>query len=347
MKIISIILLPFSLIYSFIMQIRNILFDKQIFKSVKVPVKVISVGNLHVGGTGKTPTVIYLVEYFKKFGFKPAVLSRGYKRKSKGYVLVSDGFCLNKDIDKVGDEIYLTSKETNCAAAVCEKKIIGAKNLIKDVSPDIIILDDGFQHRWLHRDTDIVLLDVNYFFKSDIKQNLVLPSGYLRESFSGIKRADIVIINHKFKKVNRQILQEKIKENKYLKNKLILNAFYRVDNIIDLKFDKTYTIEEFEGQKALAVTGIANPESFFDILEKNKLAIIDKLQFSDHKNYTREEVEMIRNKFYSTNSTCVITTQKDFVKLCKFQEELDDIDFFYIKIKLQLEDAEKLNKILI
>ncbi|HOM65802.1 MAG TPA: tetraacyldisaccharide 4'-kinase [Ignavibacteriales bacterium] len=347
MKILAYILWPLSMIYSLIMNIRNFMFDKEIFKATKIDKKVISIGNIHVGGTGKTPAVIYLVEYFQKFNFKPAVLSRGYKRKSKGYVLVSDGFCITKDVEKVGDEIYLTAKETNCAAAVCEKRVIGAKKLIEDTNPDVIILDDAFQHRWIKRDLDIVLIDANTLVSNDIRNKLVLPAGYLRESFKNIKRADIVIINHKFYNLDIEKVKEKIDKIPYLAGKLILHSHYKVENIVDLKFNSEYSLEEFIGQKALAVSGIANPESFFNILENNNLHITEKLIFTDHKNYTQDDIEQIRQKFYSTNSTCVITTQKDFVKLSNFQQELDDIDFFFIKIKMHIKEAEKLNKFLL
>lgn len=347
MKKILLLFSPFSLIFFFIVFLRNYLFNKNIFKSQKVPTKVISVGNIHVGGTGKTPAVIYLVEYFQKFGFKPAVLSRGYKRKSSGYVLVSDGFCITKDVSKVGDEIYLTAKETNCAAAVCEKRVVGAKKLIQDVNPDVIILDDGFQHRWLHRDVDIVLFDANFFFSKDIRNKLLLPAGFLRENLKSIQRANIIIINHKFGKYDINEINEKVRSCEYFSGKLILHSYYQVDSLIDLKFQSKYSIKEFEGQKALAVSGLANPESFLAVLKQNNFHITDKIIFSDHKNYTYKEVEEIREKFYSTNSTCVITTQKDFVKLANFYDELDDIDFFYVKIKMHIKDAEKLNKFLL
>lgn len=342
MKILRFILLPFSLLYGLIIELRNILFNCNIFNVKKVKARVISVGNIHLGGTGKTPTVIFLADLLKPYYSKIGILSRGYKRKSKGYVLVSDGYCTIKDVDKCGDEIFLTAQETGCAAAVCEKRVEGAEKLIHDADVDLIILDDGFQHRWIHRDINILLFDAETIQKKDFMFHKLLPSGYMREPLRNSKRADVIIINHKFSqaKINHK------KFDKIFRDKPVFHAHYEISGLVDLKFNKIYSIEEFNGQKSLLVSGIANPSSFIKIINNSNIKVKDKILFGDHKKYSLENIQKIRKKFYSTNATSVLTTEKDAVKLAKYLNELDDIDIFYIKIKLNVENHSDLLKIL-
>lgn len=165
MKILHIILSPLVFVYGIVIKIRNYLFDKEIFKSVKVNAKVISIGNLTVGGSGKTPTVINVTNVLKNAGKKVGVLSRGYKRASKGYLLVSDGEKLLHDVSLSGDETYLAADECKVAAAVCERRVEGANQLLKDVNIDTIVLDDAYQHRWIHRDFNILVFDQRFLHK--------------------------------------------------------------------------------------------------------------------------------------------------------------------------------------
>lgn len=343
MLFLRIILFPFAPVYRLVIYVRNLFFDKNIFKSAKVKAKVISVGNLTIGGSGKTPTVIYLVELLKSLNRKVGVLSRGYGRSSVGYVLVSDGKELLSSVEQSGDEIYHTVLETKVPAAVCESRVQGAKRLIKDAGTDTIVLDDAFQHRWIHRDLDLLIIEQDFFNSNETFTHNFLPVGIMRESFGSIKRADAVILNRKFSEL--KVISGKRKN--YLTNKKIFTCFYSAVEFVDVIRNIHYTIKEFNGQKGLIISGIANPDSFLKALKQSGVEINNQIIFRDHKEYTLKEVQQIRKKFYSTNSHSVITTEKDAVKLTKFSREFDDIDIFYLKIKLRMDDEESFKQYLI
>ncbi len=343
MKLLRIILLPFVPLYFLIVAVRNFLFNKKIFKSKSVSAKVISVGNITVGGSGKTPAVIYITNTLKDAGKLPGVLSRGYSRNSSGYVFVSDGKEFFTTVDVSGDEIYHTVLDCQVPAAVCENRVEGAEKLISDSSSNVIVLDDAFQHRWIERESDIVVIDQRFITGNNFFINNLLPSGNMREPFSSLKRADAIIINRKFAE-KRQIPANRLK---YFKSKKIFYAYYKAISFIDLKKKTEYDLTEFEGQKSLVVSGVAKPISFLNVLRQTNVDTQNQLIFRDHKKYTNRDVQIIRKKFYSTNSHSVVTTEKDAVKLTNFSKELDDIDIFYLKIKLNIDNEESFKKFLV
>ncbi len=330
-------LFPLSLIYSLVIKVRNILFNNGFLKTVKVSAKVISIGNITVGGSGKTPAVIYLIELLKTMGINTGVLSRGYRRKTHGYLYVSNGSKIFTDVAHAGDEIYLVTEECNVPAAVCEKRVEGAQKLIKDSNVDAIVLDDAYQHRWIYRDINILIFDQRFLVISKESQQQMLPMGLMREPFAECKRADIILINKKFSP-HREIPS---KINKHFDNKPVFYVGYKANSFVDIKNHTHYKVDEFIGQKSLVVCGIAKPHSFLSVLENSKIDISNKLLFTDHKDYDSKEISLIRKKFYDTNSYSVITTQKDAVKLKKFAKEFDDIDIYYLKIELIPEEKEK------
>ncbi len=334
MKFLRIILLPLIPVYAFVIRVRNLFFDKNIFKYQKVNAKIISVGNLTVGGSGKTPMVIYLANLLNDNGKKTGVLSRGYGRKSHGFVLVSDSNKVLTTVDLCGDEIYHTVKETNLPAAVSENRVEGARKLILRTGIDTIVLDDAYQHRWIYRDANLLLFEQKFLLDKRILNQSLLPTGLMREPFRSVERADAVIINRKFSE--RKEMPAAL--NKYFHDKMVFTAYYEAVGLVDIKKQTFYKIEDFEGQKSLVVSGIANPFSFINALEQTKIDTQNQIIFRDHKNYALKEVQRIRKEFYDTNSHSVVTTEKDAVKLAKFSKELDDIDIFYLKIKIRLDD---------
>ncbi len=340
LKFIRIVLSPLTFLYKFIINLRNTLFDKNIFRQTKVNANVISVGNLTMGGSGKTPFVIMLTKYFKSKNYKVGVLSRGYGRKSKGYKLVSRGEKPLIDVDKSGDEINLVSIECQVPAAVAEKRVAGAQKFLIDVELDTLVLDDAFQHRWIARDLDLLIIDQKFLSNVNIIDQNLLPLGSMRESFDSMERADIVVINRKFSP--KITIPSKLKH--HFVNKKVFYCNYKVEGIYDVKDNKKYSIKEFENQHSLVVCGIARPFSFLRILEENSINIKDKIIFNDHKNYSLKEIKEIRKEFYSTNSFSVLTTQKDAVKLMKFSKELDDIDIYFLKIEVVMENEKEFFK---
>ena len=343
MKIVRFILIPFVPLFALIVKLRNKLFDKEIFRAESVDAKVVSVGNINIGGSGKTPLVIFLINLLKNEGKKVGVLSRGYGRKSKGYILVSDGKKILTDVESCGDEILLTAKECSVPSAVSEKRIDGAKKLISDQRVDTIVLDDAFQHRWIKRDVDLLICEQRFLISPDFFDHYLLPAGSMREPFGSIERASAVIINRKFSQLRE--IPDDVK--KYFTNKKNFNVYYSAKGFVDIKRETEYNLSEFEGQKSLVVCGIANPYSFFTALRQTNVDTENYLIFRDHKYYTNKEVQRIRKMFYTTNSHSVVTTQKDAVKFSEYQNELDDIDIFYLKIELMMDESSSFKEFLL
>jgi tetraacyldisaccharide 4'-kinase len=343
LDVFRIMLTPLNIIYSFIIKIRNMFFDNKLFSSTKVDAKIISVGNITVGGSGKTPAVMMIAEMLKTQKKKIGVMSRGYGRSSHGYLYISDGKEIKKSVSESGDEMYFISQELFVPTAVAERRVEGARHFIKDSGIQTIILDDAFQHRWIYRDIDIVIFDQKFLTESKPIEQKILPLGLMREPFDSLKRADIIIINRKFS--DKAEIPNKLK--RHFEGKHVFNAYYKTIGIYDVKTHHYFDMKEFKGQKSLVVCGIARPHSFLNALEKNQIDITNKMIFNDHKNYTLKEIKSIRKSFYETNSYSVLTTQKDAVKLTNFSKELDDIDIYYLKIELKLDEQEKFNQLII
>lgn len=334
--IIKILISPAVLLYLAVIRIRNWFFDQHFFSSVRVNIKVISIGNITVGGSGKTPAVINIINTLKRHGIRVGLLSRGYRRSTKGYLLVYNGQDSIKPVKECGDEMYLVTDECKIPSAVSERRVEGARRFLKDADIEAIVLDDAFQHRWLHRDLDILMFDQRFLTRRKNLDKNLLPLGLMREPFSAVKRADLIIINRKFSE--KKELSSNVK--RWLEGKKVYYGYYEATGIYDVKSHQYYDLEEFKGQKSLVVCGIARPYSFLKILESNNINVSNKLIFPDHKNYSSKEVQEIRKKFYDTNSYSVLTTQKDAVKLTNFSKELDDIDIYYLKIDLNLEEKD-------
>jgi tetraacyldisaccharide 4'-kinase len=339
----KIILFPLIPVYAFAVAVRNRLFEIKIFKERKVSALIISVGNLTMGGSGKTPMVIYLLDLLKKYETKAGVLSRGYGRKSKGYKLVSDGKEIFTTVDQCGDEIFQTVSECHVPGAVSENRVTGAEKLIHETGVNVLVLDDAFQHRWIYRDLNILVCEQKFLLCRNFLVKNLFPTGNKREPFSSVKRADVVIINRKFS------AEENIPANlkKYFEHKKIFKANYKAIGFVDIKRKVDHEIEEFKGQKSLLVSGIADPSSLIHVLDQNGIDTENRMIFIDHKNYSNKEIQSIRRKFYNTNSQSVITTQKDAVKLVGFSKEFDDIDIFYLKIKMVMSDEQSFIKFIL
>jgi tetraacyldisaccharide 4'-kinase len=332
-----IILYPFVIVYAAAVKIRNLFFDKNVFKTKKVDAKIVSIGNINVGGSGKTPLVIYLANMLKNEKKKVGVISRGYRRKTSGYKFVCDGSKILLSVDEAGDEMFHTVIECMIPAAVSENRYEGAANLIRETGVDVILLDDAFQHRWIHRDINILIFEQRFLIETSFPNHQLLPAGNLRESFSAVERADAVVINRKF----TQEMKISDKLQKYFKDKEIYKSYYKAIGFVDMTRKTEYGLQEFEGQKSLVVAGIAKPVSFLNILGQTKVDTQNKMIFVDHKDYSLKEVQRIRKEFYATNSYSVVTTQKDAVKLMKYAKEFDDIDIFYLKIEMKFDEEEK------
>ena len=324
--LIKILLIPFSLIYSIIIELRNKFYDLGIFKSHKVSKPVISIGNITTGGTGKTPLTILTAEYFLKVGKKTGIISRGYKRSSAETVIVCDGESVNSNVENSGDELVLISEELmrnnkgSIFTIASSDRVSAAELMIQKFNPDIIILDDGFQHRKLERDLDIVIIDGTDFTGSKFSNSFTIPSGNLREPFSNIKRADIIIQNNKSENIP---LQDSLL--KY--NNPVPVLIYETEYIMD---DKNCILHENQNN-VIVFSGIAKEDSFYKLLIKSNFIIKERVIFPDHHNYIQSDINTLAGKF--DTGDIFITTEKDFVKVKRFKEFTERFPVYYLKLK--------------
>jgi len=324
--IFNIILLPLFAIYLLIISIRNYLYDIKLFKSTQLPCKVISIGNITVGGTGKTPTVIAIAKFLQQQNKTVAVLSRGYGRKSTGTQLVTNGKTNLTNWENVGDEPTLLAKHlSDIPIVVDENRIRGGKYLIDKFNPGIIILDDGFQHRKIFRDVDIVLINSNM---SKFK-NRIFGFRTYREPWKSLHRAHLIFLAKSDVVAPSNNLIERLKTiDLPFFNANINPSPYFLDN----KNNKI-NLDYFDGKKALLFSGIGDPESFENTVQNLNLRILNTINFMDHKNYSKSDINKIRNKYNNSGADVIITTEKDFLKISE-----TDLPIYTIPITMKIDE---------
>ncbi len=312
------ILFPFAVLYGFITSIRNFLFDYGILKSYSFPIPVIAVGNLSVGGTGKTPQIEYLIRLLSN-KYKIATLSRGYKRKSEGFILANT----TSNAEILGDEPFQFYKKfPNIQVAVDANRKNGIEQLLSQSNkPDVILLDDAFQHRKVKAGFYILLNAYNDLFINDF----MLPTGNLRESRSGAKRADMIIVTKCPRDIS-ELAQNKIKKTLLRENEKQAEVFFTFIDYDDKIYsnNKTLNVNEVKTVDKLLLAGIAKPESFFAYLQSEN---DECLMYPDHHHFSEKEIVEIKEK---AKNKIIITTEKDFVRL---NEKLPNDSLFYLPIK--------------
>lgn len=325
LKSFRILLFPISLLYGLIIFIRNYLFDKNIIKSVSFNLPIIAVGNLAVGGTGKSPMVEYLLTLLKD-KYKTATLSRGYKRKTTGYALAHT----TTTALEIGDEpMQFYQKFPDVAVAVGEERIVAIPQLLHDKpETSVIILDDAFQHRSIKPGFNILLTSCNDLFTQDF----FLPAGNLRDQRSSYKRADIIVVT---KCPPEMTVAEKEEIKKEIRILPIQKIFFTTImyeqpyHIID-KIKRTITPND----EVLLVCGIANPTPLKNYLMQHA-GTYNQFSFSDHHIFTIGDLTEIRKKFEEiiADKKIIITTEKDAVRLIKFKEELKKMPLFVLPVQ--------------
>lgn len=337
---VKLLLYPFSLLYGLIISFRNQLYDLNILKSKEFDVPIISIGNITVGGTGKTPHVEYLINLLKD-NFKIAALSRGYKRKTRGFhwVMTDSAFT------DVGDEpLQIKKKFPHISVSVCENRVSGAEQLLKqddDRTPDVILLDDAFQHRRIASGINILLIDYN----RQISEDMLLPAGRLRESAAQMRRANIIIFTKCPKEVTpimRRILQKEVKLKPY--QELFFTTF--AYDIIKPVFSGSMLKDDFYKNKSYAiliVTGIAYPKLIPEYL-KQFACETKVLTFPDHHKYTQDDIHLIMRTFDSLikDKKIIITTEKDavrFLGLSNLEESFKNA-LYYLPVRVKFLDEE-------
>ena len=344
-----------SLVYNIIVRVRNFLYDKKLLPIKRIETRVICVGNITAGGTGKTPLVEKIARHFAEFGQKPVVISRGYKAEADRPALVSNGEEILLGPRQAGDEAYMLAKKLPGIPVIIGRDRFKAGQLAcRKFAPEIVILDDGFQHRRLHRDRDMVVLDCLHPFG----YQYLLPRGLLREPLTAFGRAQNIILNGSQNISEKKVknLQKEIKnynrdmeifcanysarslkhplslfekgEDKKERNSRVANSNYKVPELKELK-----------GRQVMAIAGIGNPPSFKKSLQKLGARVKQSWFFPDHYHYTAGDFEKIARKASEKGIKWLLVTEKDAVKLNKqllapvFEH---DLEIYYLEIEMEL-----------
>ena len=332
MNRIRLIFFPFAILYTIITSVRNSLFNLKFYISKKFKIPLIGVGNLSTGGTGKTPMVEYIFKVFSK-EFKLALLSRGFKRSTKGYVKA------NKDSNSsnIGDEPFqIFSKFKNIDVAVDENRVRGVLNLLKhSKNLQSIVLDDCFQHRSVSLKLNILLTT----YESPYYKDFILPIGNLRELRAGYKRADVIIVT----KCPKDLLEEEMKKTrKDVSLKSHQNLFFtsiKYNNF--LLGESEININDLSDSKVLLVTGIANDKEIVNYLSYKNIQF-DKISFSDHYKYSLKDIKKIELDF---SDRIIITTEKDYQKIKLIDKKNK---WYYLQMETYfLENEDLFKKIII
>ncbi|MEI6173835.1 MAG: tetraacyldisaccharide 4'-kinase [Bacteroidota bacterium] len=337
-KVLQIILYPISLLYGLGMQIRNLLFDFGILPSIQFPKPVISVGNLSYGGTGKTPHIEYLIKLLHPHFFV-ATLSRGYGRKSNGFIIASK----RSNVKYIGDEpMQFLKKFEKIKVAVDEKRKRGIQFLYqKYPTLGVILLDDAFQHRYVKPGISILLTDCALLYSDDY----VLPSGTLREFKSGVERADIVIVT-KTPKIFSPITRRRILEDlKPMRHQRVYFSY--------IKYGDPRAVFETASQQfpakvtnILLFTGIANDYPLREHLARLCSDLI-VIKFADHHAYKPNDIEEVIKKYHDlpTQKKVIITTEKDMMRLKtpELSTNLKTLPLFYVPIEIDFHGTDKEN----
>ena len=336
-----ILLFPFSLLYGLIIIARNFLYNKKIFHTASFNLPVICVGNLVMGGTGKSPMVEYLISLLKN-EFLIATISRGYKRKTKGYALANE----NSTALEIGDEpMQFHSKFPDVSIAVGEERVVAIPQLLHDKpNTEVIILDDAFQHRAIKPAFNILLTVYNDLFVDDF----FFPTGDLRDQKSSAKRAEIIVVTKCPANLDKS---EKEKIINRLKSYQINHIFfttieYGTPYHIITKNIKPFSLDD----EILLVYGIANPQTLKDYIAENA-AGYEEISFSDHHIFSIEDLKDINKKFQKIQSEnkLILTTEKDAVRFLKFKEQLLDIPLYALPVqhKFLFSEQDLFNKMIV
>ncbi len=330
---IKILLLPLSFIYGIVVFIRNRLFDIGIFTSKEFNIPIISIGNITAGGTGKTPVTEYITELLNN-EYKVAVLSRGYKRKTRGFLLAD----IDSTPSEIGDEpCQIKNRYPDIIVSVCENRVKGIENLILlHPETDVILLDDAYQHRWVKPGLSILLVDYN----NPVTKDFLLPAGRLRESVSEMNRANIILVTkcpEKLKPIERRIMLKELDLPPF-QHLFFTSLEYGSLKPVFPDYKETYPqlIKETRPEIIL-LTGIANPRPLKRFARSISPKIID-MMYPDHHNYNDSDIQTLTEKFNSISNSdkIVLTTWKDAVRLKDLQNIPEEIKkaMFFVPVKV-------------
>ena len=306
--LLNLILFPAAGLFRIMTGIRNWLYDRQILKSHSVNAPVISVGNIAVGGTGKTPFVIALTKQLTKAGYSPGVVTRGYRRQSRGRQLVRDRSSVLSNAAQAGDEAFMIASSVHGSVVIADAdRVAAARAAVERYACDIIIADDAFQHRRLQRDVDIVLWDAD----DDPAHSAILPLGRLRESIKNLRRANLLLVTRR-----NSVSTSAVKIFKQMNPDLFIAPLpMTISGIHQFGNDVEISWSELNGKQVLAFCGLGNPRQFFSTVESLTTVQPVSKSFPDHHKYSGKDVDELIKKAAQKNCEYLITTRKDTVNL--------------------------------
>ena len=308
-------LIPFSWLYAIGGWIRNRLYALGVFKVRTLPCTVISVGNIAVGGTGKTPAVVAIAGHLQRAGLRVAVLLRGYKRNAcEGITVVSDGRQIHASPRESGDEAYMMARHLKGVPIIVgRERYLAGQIALERFHVDVLLLDDAFQHRQLGRDVDILTLPATHPFGNPAR---LLPAGTLREPPAALRRADIILLTHADTPEASVCAKTAVKG--VAPDALVLESVHQPTHLYPLigaDSGKRQDVETLKGKRLLAVCGIGNPDAFVGTLMRCSPASVELLAFPDHHVYMEADGQRIDAAFRAAKADLIVTTQKDTQKL--------------------------------
>jgi len=322
---------PISQAYGAAVSLRTALFTYGLARTHRLPVPVLSVGNVSVGGSGKTPFVEMLAGRLRERGERVVIILRGYRGSTTKPIVVSDGSRVRCEPPVAADEAYLLARRLPGVAVVtgADRYRVGQVAL-EQVECSVIILDDGFQHLRLHRDLDIVLVDST----NPLGYGRLLPSGLLREPLEAIGRADLVVMSHADVGRDADLAIQAIRQ--YAPVAPIVRAVHRPVALVDGRSDERLGLEYLVGRRLLAVSGIANPSRFEATLVRLGALVSAHRIFPDHHRYTSADLKIIYEAAEDVGASMVVTTEKDMVKLAGLSVGETGVPLYALSISLEL-----------
>ena len=333
-----ILLLPIALIYHIVLTIRHKLYDWHILKSTSFEKPVICVGNLNLGGTGKTPHTEYLINLLKDT-YRVATLSRGYGRKTKGFKL-ADASCTYEDL---GDEpLQYFTKYPDIQVAVDKNRSEGVAHLLWEQGVEVVLLDDAFQHRSIRAGLNILLTEYQHLYCNDF----LFPAGTLRDVKSAAKRAQVIVVSKSPKHLNEGEKQQIISKLKPTEEQKVFFSYLEYNDLQPLN-EKARTVSIENADSVLAFCGIANPKPFVGEL-KNRYKTVDFLSFTDHHPYTENDIKTILKRFDNLGGEkkIIVTTEKDAARLTNspYLCQFETAPLYALPVSVRFNEEEKYNE---
>jgi tetraacyldisaccharide 4'-kinase len=329
-KLLWLIFLPASLCYGAAVQLRNLFFSQGLLRSVRLPRPVVSVGNLTVGGTGKTPTCLWLANALTQRGFKVGILSRGYRRNEKRAAVLLPSTDMVKldneaELQRTGDEPLMMARIYHQTIAVGANRARCAAELLRQQEVDVFVLDDGFQHRQVHRDVDLLLLGQD-------SSGWLLPAGPFREPKRNLRRADFLLTTAIGGAWSSAIPAER--------GSVAFTAALRPVSLIGFSSfgSREFPLTLLYRSKILTVTGIADPRGLYRLIHEWEGEIVETLEFPDHHHYTAADWQQISRMARLVD--LIITTEKDILKLTRFPFAKDKL--LALRVALEIDNGTSL-----